>query len=152
MGGGGSGGETGGGIWFDPATRSLRVEIAYGSAGGFTDLTGPAFAWYLHGPASVDRVGPVLVDLATLHCFAPDPGRGGFLDGSVLLNQRQAEVVLGNLSYLNIYTPDFPGGEIRGQLMVIPEPVGWSPTLVWLSLLLWRVAGDWRKQRKPGSS
>jgi len=122
MGGSGSGGETGAGISFDPATRSLRIEVAYGSAGGFSDLSGPAFAWYLHGPSSTDRVGPVMASLAPLHRFAADPAAGGFIDGSVLLTQPQADALLAGLTYLNFYTPDFPGGEIRGQLVVIPEP------------------------------
>lgn len=144
MGGSGSGGEMGAGISFDPATLSLRVEVAYGSAGGFSDLSGPAFAWYLHGPSSADRVGPVMVNLSPLHQFAADTATGGFLDGSVRLTQLQADALLAGLTYLNFYTPDFPGGEIRGQLVVtapIPEPLGWPGVLLPLAFFAWQRFG-----------
>jgi hypothetical protein len=144
MGGSGSGGEVGGGIFFDPATRALRIEVAYGSAGAFSDLSGPAFAWYLHGPSSADRVGPVMLNLGPWHQFAADPAQGGFLNGSVLLTQPQADALLAGLTYLNFYTPDFPGGEIRGQLVIpapIPEPVGWPGLLLPLAFLTWRRIG-----------
>ena len=151
MGGSGSGGEVGGGISFDPATLSLRIEVAYGSVGGFSDLSGAAFAWYLHGPSSPDRVGPVMANLEPLHQFAADPAQGGFLDGSVQLTPTQADALLAGLTYLNFYTQDFQGGEIRGQLVVavVPEPVGWPYALLPLGLLLWRVARE--KRGTPGS-
>lgn len=134
LGGTGSGGEIGSGIAFDPATLTLQLDVGYGSAAGFTDLTGAAFSWFLHGPSPIDQAGPVMIDLAPLHHFATDPLQGGFLEGEVHLTQTQADEVLAGLTYINLYTPDFPGGELRGQLIVaqVPEPVttAWLWTLV----------------------
>jgi len=121
--------------------------VAYGSAGGFSDLTGLAFAWYLHGPSSADRTGPVIANLEPLHQFATDPAQGGFLDGSVQLTPTQADALLGGLTYLNFYTPGFQGGEVRGQLVValVPEPPGWPYALFPLGLVLWRTASGLRR-------
>src|SRR6266404_4465288 len=47
----GSGNEIGTGILFDTSTLVLRLSIGYGSAFGFTDLTGPATAMHIHGQA-----------------------------------------------------------------------------------------------------
>lgn len=140
LGGTGSGGEIASGLSFDPATSSLTVGVGYGSDAGFTDLSGAAFSWFLQGPSSVDRVGPVMVDLAPLHRFASNPGQGGFLDGSVTLTQPQADALLAGWTYLNIYTPDFPGGEIRGQLIPVPEPPVWACALLLSGLPIWRLA------------
>jgi hypothetical protein len=68
---GGSGNEIGAGIFFDTTTMLLSLNLGYGSGGGFTDLTTPAFSWLLHGPASIGETAPVLFNLAPLHTFAP---------------------------------------------------------------------------------
>lgn len=64
----------------------------------------------------------MLFDLSPLHTFAPDPARGGFLMGTLTLTPGQASDLLGGLDYINIYTPGNLGGEIRGQLVPVPEP------------------------------
>jgi MYXO-CTERM domain-containing protein len=52
----------------------------------------------------------------------------------------QTADLLGGLDYINIYTPANLGGEIRGQLIVVPEP---HPGVMLLGAgalaLLWRV-------------
>src|ERR1051325_2406745 len=48
----GSGGELGSGILFDDATLQLTINVGWGSANGFTDLTGNTIAGHLHGPTA----------------------------------------------------------------------------------------------------
>jgi hypothetical protein len=51
--------------------------------------------------------------------------------------------LISGLTYLNIHTTQFPGGEIRGQLQAVPEPA----TLMLLATGVVGVAGALRKRR-----
>ena len=50
---GGSGGELLSGISFDDVSNVLTISIAWGSANGFTNLTGNASAGHIHQPTSM---------------------------------------------------------------------------------------------------
>jgi hypothetical protein len=52
--------------------------------------------------------------------------------------------MLAGQSYLNIHTSSFPGGEIRGQLMEVPEPSTWAMMLLGLGA----VGTAFRRSRK----
>ena len=106
----------------DTTSLTLSLALGYGSAAGFTDLTGPAYSWLLHGPATPAETAPVLFDLAPWHTFAADHAQGGSIFGSLQYTPAQAADLFAGLDYINIYTPNNPGGEIRGQLVVVPEP------------------------------
>ncbi|QJE95997.1 CHRD domain-containing protein [Luteolibacter luteus] len=115
----GSGGEILGGITFDTTTKLLSLPIAYGSFGGFTNLTGPATAAHIHGPASTTATAPPIHDFlsAGQHLAAPVPAEGGVIVGSVTLNAANEASLLGGLLYVNIHTAANANGEIRGQLV-----------------------------------
>jgi hypothetical protein len=135
----GSGNEIGTGIFFDTATRLLTLQLAYGSAFGFSDLTGPAFSWLLHGPAPSGETAPVLFNLQSFHAFAPNPAQGGQIVAAITLDNAQEAGLFAGLNYINIYTPANLGGEIRGQLVLVPEP---HPAMMLLAsiaaILVWR--------------
>lgn len=140
----GSGNEFGSGIFFDTSTGVLTLNLAYGSAFGFTDLTGPAFSWLLHGPSPSSETAPVLFNLQSLHGFANDPAQGGQIVGTVNLDSAQATDLLAGFDYINIYTPANVGGEIRGQLVSVSVsvPETGPPTFLfgmvtWALLLRW---------------
>jgi hypothetical protein len=122
----GSGNETGTGISFDTDTLVLSLSLGYGSAFGFTNLTGPAWGAHIHGPAPTNVPAPVVIDLAGLHVLATNSANGGSIIGSVTLTTNQATDLLAGLHYINIHTVTNQGGEIRGQLI----PVNTLPTLV----------------------
>lgn len=113
----GSGNELFGGISFDTNTLTLTLALGYGSAAGFTDLTAPASAMHIHGPAGPGTNGPVVVDLAPYLFLPGDPALGGIIFGQVVIPTNQVADLLAGLNYINIHTTNNPGGEIRGQLI-----------------------------------
>src|ERR1041385_4973763 len=113
----GSGNEIGAGITFDTDTLTLNLSLGYGSAFGFSNLTGPAIAAHIHGPAPTNTPAPVLIDLAGLHVLALNPTNGASIIGSLVLTTNEADALLAGLLYINVHTPAYPLGEIRGQLV-----------------------------------
>lgn len=127
----GSGNEIGSGITLDTDTLQsnmlqLDLSIGYGSAFGFTDLTGPVTGAQIHGPASTDTNAPMVVNLDPLLVPATNPATGGSIVGTVTLTSDEASNLLAGLYYINIQTTNYPAGEIRGQLI----PVNTRPTVV----------------------
>jgi hypothetical protein len=122
----GSGNEIGPGITFDTSTLTLSLSLGYGSAFGFSNLTCPATAAHIHGPAPTNTPAPIVVDLAGLNVLAANPANGGSIVGSIVLATNQSLDLLSGLYYINVHTSNNPAGEIRGQLI----PVDTLPTVV----------------------
>jgi CHRD domain len=124
--GGGSGGETAPGISYDDVSNILTIHARWGSGSGFTNLTGNATAGHLHGPTSPppggynDNAG-VDVPLDSVAGWNPSATSGGF-DGTVTLSALQETRLLASEYYMNVHTAVNGNGEIRGQLVVVPEP------------------------------
>ena len=124
---GGSGGETGAGISYDDVSNLLTIHVGWGTGKGFTNLTGNANAGHLHGPtldspplAYTENAG-VDVPLDGLAGWNPSATNGG-LDDSVTLTAGQENTLLAGKYYMNVHTVANGNGEIRGQLVVVPEP------------------------------
>ena len=93
---------------------------------GGTPLTGGIFAWnvsysglsgsvtaaHFHGPALPNQNAGVQVGI----------GLANPNIGSTTITALQASDLLSDLWYINIHSTVNPGGEIRGQVQVIPEP------------------------------
>jgi len=62
----------------------------------------------------------VIYDLASSH--TPSGTRAGRITGSRVLTDTHETWLLQNRLYINIHSINFPGGEIRGQLVLVPEP------------------------------
>lgn len=94
---------TGQGLFtFDRDSRQLSWNIDYAG------LTGPLQGAHLHGPAPTGANAGVQVPIPV----GPSP-----LKGAATLTEAQAEALLAGRFYVNLHTPQFPGGEIRGQLV-----------------------------------
>ncbi len=123
----GSGGEIGAGITYDDASNILTLNFGWGTGNGFTDLTGNAAAGHIHGPtassgtASFTENASVLIGLDGLPGWSNSASAGGF-SGSVTLTAGQETNLLAGQLYVNVHTATNPGGEIRGNLVVVPEP------------------------------
>lgn len=107
-GGGGQGTGTGT-ITFDDQTNLLSWTVQW------SGLSGPATLAHFHGPATTSQSAGVQVGIGTTLPAV----------GSATLSAQQASDLLDELWYINVHTDLFPGGEIRGQVLVVsstPEP------------------------------
>ena len=119
--GSGSGGEILQGLWFDTGTLMLNFAIGYGSAPGFSNLTGPATELGIYGPAPATGNGPLIFDLVPYHLPAGNPAQGGVLFGAITYLASQTNDLFQGLDYINIATALTNGGVvgIRGQLVPV---------------------------------
>jgi hypothetical protein len=124
----GSGNTISGGIVLDTSSNILHLAIGYGSAAGFTDLTGVPIAMHIHSPGATNQNANVLVDLSPYNFPAANPTNGGVIFGAIAFPTNSVSNLVAGLSYVNIHTALNPGGEIRGQL--IPVIVTNSPPSV----------------------
>lgn len=98
--------------------RELAFEIFYRGLGS------PAVAAHFHGPAGGAGTAGVLVDLAPFN--QGGFGVAGALAGRLTLTPAQVAAFADGLIYVNIHTAEFPGGELRGQVLgeIVAQPFG----------------------------
>jgi hypothetical protein len=80
--------------------------------------------------ATLNDLNDLVIDIANLHVTGAwdlNEGAGGQTFATQLNN-----LLIGGL-YINVHTEDFPGGEIRGQILAVPEPD--SLTLLGMAML-----------------
>jgi hypothetical protein len=98
---------------FNDQTGAININ------GTYSGLLSPVVASHLHGFSTVGVNSPVLFNLTNTG------GTAGTISGSSSIALANVGSVLGGLTYINIHTSQFPGGEIRGQLVnpiLVPEP------------------------------
>ncbi len=77
----------------------------------FSNLLSPATAGHIHGPAGSTQNASPLIPFNV-----PSVSTGTFSGSATLTSQQLLELVSG-LTYANIHTTNYPGGEIRGQVL-----------------------------------
>lgn len=123
----GSGGEVGAGIFFDDVTNIITVNIGWGSANGFTNLTGNATVGHIHGPTTSGGVASFTQNAGVRYGLDNRPGwnnsasAGGF-SGSFAINAGDVQALLDGRFYINVHSSLNGPGEIRGNLVLIPAP------------------------------
>lgn len=123
----GSGGEVGAGISYDDVSNELTINVAWGSGNGFLNLTGNASMGHIHGPtpssgaaAFLENVG-VLFFLDDTPAWNPSATAGGITNRVITLSAGQETELLAGRYYINVHTGTNGGGEIRGNMVVVPE-------------------------------
>ncbi len=76
----------------------------------FTGLSSNQIAAHIHAPGAIGVNGPVIIDLGAIG------GTSGTLSGTRSITAGQIASMRSHLTYFNIHTTNFPGGEIRGQI------------------------------------
>jgi hypothetical protein len=113
----------------------------------FWDLSGDLQMGHIHvGPP--EGTGPVRHFLDGLMMGVRADVLNGdwrFDDNPLPLTDALAQSLLSGNTYFNLHTTTFPGGEIRGQIVAVPEP-GVMPLLATGALVLGGAAR--RRQRK----
>ncbi len=120
-----TGGEVGAGITFDTDTKVLTINAGWGSGNGFTDLTGNVTVAHIHQApnALFTSNGGVIFNLdGVTPGFNNSGTSGGWTNTQVTLNAARESALFNGVLYLNIHTSRNPGGEIRGNLVVVPAP------------------------------
>ena len=123
----GSGGEVGAGILFDDVLNQLTLNIGWGVANGFANLTGTTTGGHLHAPTASGGVAAftqnagVRIPLDGLAGWNTSASSGGF-SGTVAIAPGDVAALLNGQFYLNVHTSMNGGGEIRGNLVAVPEP------------------------------
>jgi uncharacterized protein (TIGR03118 family) len=77
----------------------------------FNNLLSAATAGHIHGPADSSHNAGVIIP------FTVPAAASGSFSGSVALTSQELFYILSGQTYANIHTTNYPGGEIRGQLV-----------------------------------
>ncbi len=131
---GGTGDEVLSGITFDDVAKTVTINVAWGSANGFADLTGVSTNAHLHQAANPNgnggagdwlQTGGVVVNIQTAplqFTTNTSASAGGITGTSLPLSAALETALFQNRLYLNVHTGANGGGEIRGFLVPVPEP------------------------------
>ena len=116
-------------LFYDDNKSALTTDDSYSFALAVFGLSGSITGAHIHAPAPVGVNGPVVVPLNAAPFTIFQSGGTVLIGGSnrappsaSFLSQLQA-----GLAYTNIHTAIYPGGEIRGQLFQVADPVATVP-------------------------
>jgi hypothetical protein len=98
--------------------HTLHFNMAY------SGLSGPATAAHIHGPATSEGTGGVLINLEPFN--GDGFGTAGTFSGSVDLTPEQRIRLIQGATYVNVHTAANQSGEIRGQIGLVPHTIGLS--------------------------
>jgi hypothetical protein len=137
----GSGGEILGGITFDDVTKILTINVGWtGLQSATAGTPGVATGAHIHGPtagAPFTTNGSVVVNFLTnsvptagttagfsapSFTFSNQATGNGTVSGTVVLNATAEASLAASRLYVNIHSGTNGGGEIRGNIVPVPEP------------------------------
>ena len=100
-------------VVLDDVLNTITVDLS------FTGLVSSATAAHIHGPALPGVNAGVLFPLSGV----PNATAGTVPQQVFAITPTQIGQLQSGLFYLNVHSATFPGGEIRGQLPAVPEPL-----------------------------
>lgn len=100
-------------VLLDDVLRTITVNESW------TGLTAPATASHIHGPGAPGIIASILFPFAGV----PAATAGSIPQQVFAITLAQIAQLEAGLFYMNVHDRNFPGGEIRGQLQAVPEPM-----------------------------
>ena len=101
----------------NPSTATGTVRVALDQATGnivvdgtFTGLTSTVTAAHIHGPAAAGANAAIIMPLDVTGTTS------GTVAGTMTMSQAQMDMMLGGMTYVNIHSTNYMGGEIRAQI------------------------------------
>ncbi len=98
-------------------TSSGYVNIA-ANGGSYADLLGNSSAVSINGPAGYGTNAAVILALT----LASPGTQSGTFSGNGTLSSANMTAMINTDTYINLRSNVYPSGEIRGQIVLIPEP------------------------------
>ncbi len=99
-------------VVLNAAMDQITVDLSY------SGLTAPATAAHIHGPAAAGVNANVLFPFTGV----PAATSGTIPEQTFAITSTELGYLQNGLLYMNVHDANFPGGEIRGQLLLVPEP------------------------------
>lgn len=93
--------------------NELTIHITY------SGLTAPVTAAHIHGPATTEQAAGVKLGL--IPQFGSPGDTAGSISGTAIITEDLAGWLASGLAYVNIHTTARPGGEIRGQCVLLSQ-------------------------------
>jgi CHRD domain/PEP-CTERM motif len=85
-------------------------------------IGGPATASHIHGPGGIGPTGPTNASVIFPFSGVPAATSGSIPQQSFTITAQQVSWLFAGYLYMNVHDNTFGGGEIRGQLLLVPEP------------------------------
>lgn len=122
-------------VVLNAAQTQITVDLS------FSGLTAPATAGHIHGPGGAGTNAAVIFPFSGV----PAATSGSIPEQTFAITPTQVSYLFSGYLYMNVHTSTFPGGEIRGQLFLVPEPTALALLGLGGAAVLWR----WRRTPAP---